>query len=47
MIVLFKSSVPLLIFCLPDLLITEKRVLKPPALIVNLIISPPGSIKFA
>lgn len=47
MIVLFKYSVSLLIFCLLELLTIEKRVFKPPTIVVDLIISSFSSISFA
>ena len=39
-VVLFKSSVSLLIFCLEDVAILESRILKSPNKIVLLLISP-------
>ena len=44
--VVLSSTMSFLIFCLLDLSISERRVLKPPTIIVNSSVSPCSSIHF-
>lgn len=46
LVVLFKSSIPLLVVCHLVLSVTERGVLEVPSMIMNLSISPSSSISF-